>query len=79
MGSISKRKQSAEGGAGWFRLGGNFVFIYVLLGLLVFYILSVQLGAGSLSEEVFAVGNIIVEALLVFYLIRNGRRGSEKA
>jgi hypothetical protein len=49
----------------------DFVFVWVLLGLLVFYIFSVQLGTGALSETVFAGGNIVVEALLVFYLIRN--------
>ncbi|MGD0028438.1 MAG: hypothetical protein ABSC91_05815 [Candidatus Bathyarchaeia archaeon] len=49
----------------------NFIFVWILLGLLVFYIFSVQLGTGTLSEAVFAVGNIVVEALLVFYLVRN--------
>ena len=49
----------------------NFIFVWILLGLLVFYIFSVQLGTGTLSEVVFAVGNIVVEALLVFYLLRN--------
>ena len=49
----------------------NFIFVWILLGLLVFYIFSVQLGTGTLSEAVFAVGNIVVEALLVFYLLRN--------
>jgi hypothetical protein len=49
----------------------NFIFVWILLGLLVFYIFSVQLGTGTLSESVFALGNIVVEALLVFYLFRN--------
>jgi hypothetical protein len=49
----------------------NFIFVWTLLGLLVFYIFSVQLGTGVLSEVVFAVGNIVVETLLVFYLLRN--------
>lgn len=49
----------------------DFIFVWILLGLLVFYIFSVQLGTGRLSEAVFAVGNIVVEALLVFYLFRN--------
>ena len=49
----------------------DFIFVWILLGLLVFYIFSVQLGTGTLSEVVFAVGNIVVEALLVFYLLRN--------
>jgi hypothetical protein len=49
----------------------NFIFVWILLGLLVFYIFSVQLGTGTLPELVFALGNIVVEALLVFYLFRN--------
>jgi len=49
----------------------NFIFVWILLGLLVFYIFSVQLGTGTLPEAVFAAGNIVVEALLVFYLLKN--------
>jgi len=49
----------------------NFIFVWVLLGLLAFYIFSVRLGTGTLTEVVFALGNIVVEALLVFYLVRN--------
>jgi heme/copper-type cytochrome/quinol oxidase subunit 2 len=49
----------------------NFIFVWILLGLLVFYIFSVQLGTGTLPELVFALGNIVVEALLVSYLFRN--------
>jgi hypothetical protein len=41
------------------------------MGLLVFYIFSVQLGTGLLSQIVFASGNIIVEAILIFYLLKN--------
>ena len=63
------------------RVAKDFIFVWVLLGLLVFYIFSVQLGTGTLSEMVFALGNIAVEALLVFYLLRNRdktRRESRK-
>jgi len=49
----------------------NFIFVWILLGLLVFYIFSVKLGTGKFSEVVFALGNILVEILLVFYLFRN--------
>ena len=45
----------------------DFVFVWVLLGLLVFYIISIQIG----SAAVFAAGNIFVEALLIIYLLRN--------
>jgi len=53
------------------RLVKNFIFVWVLLSLLVFYIFSVQLGTGAFSEAVFALGNVVVEVLLIFYLVRN--------
>jgi hypothetical protein len=52
-------------------LSKKFIFVWILLGLLVFYILSVKLGTGIFSELFFALGNIAVEALLIFYLFRN--------
>ena len=45
----------------------DFIFVWVLIGLLVFYIISVNIG----SSLVFAAGNIIVEMLLIAYLVRN--------
>jgi len=63
------------------RVAKDFIFVWVLVGLLVFYIFSVQLGTGTLSEVIFALRNIAVEALLVFYLLRNRdktRRESRK-
>ncbi len=70
-GSKPKRKDDVQKKAGIFRVARDFVFVWVLLGLLIFYIFSIQLGGGALSEAVFAFGNIVVEALLVLYLIRN--------
>jgi Flp pilus assembly protein TadB len=67
--SVRPYKTQLKATAG--RIAKNFIFIWILLGLLVFYIFSVQLGTGRLSEVVFAMGNIVVEALLVFYLFRN--------
>jgi membrane protein implicated in regulation of membrane protease activity len=52
-------------------LAKDFIFVWTLLGLLIFYIFSVQLGTGTLPEVVFVAGNIVVEVLLVFYLLRN--------
>jgi len=48
-------------------VGRDFIFVWVLMGLLVFYIISVSIG----SSLVFAAGNIIVEMLLIAYLVRN--------
>lgn len=45
----------------------NFVFVWVLLSLLVFYIVSIQIG----SVAIFAAGNVVMEVILVIYLIRN--------
>ena len=77
-GSKPKRKDDAQKKVGTFRVARDFVFVWVLLGLLIFYIFSIQLGGGALSEAVFAIGNIIVEALLVLYLIRNRTGRSEQ-
>lgn len=48
-------------------VGKDFIFVWVLIGLLVFYIISVNIG----SSLVFAAGNIMVEVLLIAYLVRN--------
>jgi cobalamin synthase len=52
----------------------DFVFVWVLLGLLVFYIISIQIGSAAL----FAAGNIFVEALLIVYLLRNRKEKAQQ-
>jgi Flp pilus assembly protein TadB len=59
---LSKQKT-----AGATRLMQDFTFVWVLLGLLIFYIISIKIG----SAGIFAAGNILVEALLVIYLVKN--------
>jgi Flp pilus assembly protein TadB len=59
---------SQQKGAG--RLVKDFFFVWVLLGLLVLYIVSISKGSGVL----FAAGNIFFEAILITYLIRNKRK-----
>jgi len=54
----------------------SFAFVWVLLGLLVFYISTIQLGATTLTEVVFAIGNVVVEILLILYLIKNREHNS---
>lgn len=49
------------------RLAKDYVFVWVLIGLLIFYIISIELD----SAPIFAAGNIVVEALLIAYLIRS--------
>jgi uncharacterized membrane protein len=51
----------------------NFIFVWVLLGLLVFYIVSINIG----SSVIFAAGNIIVEILLLVYLVRSKKKESK--
>jgi 4-hydroxybenzoate polyprenyltransferase len=79
--SKSRRKDGLRGKGSVFRMGKEFAFVFVLLGLLVFYIFSIQLARASalgvLAEAVFTVGNIIVEVLLVLYLLRNREKESE--
>jgi Flp pilus assembly protein TadB len=71
--SRTRRKESSQTTAGTAKLGKNFVFVWVLLGLLVFYIVSVNIG----SSVIFAAGNIVVEAILIVYLVKNRRKESE--
>jgi cobalamin synthase len=52
----------------------SFVFVWILIGLLFFYILSVRIG----SALVFAIGNIAVEVILLAYLLKNKAERSEK-
>ncbi len=47
----------------------DFTFVWFLLGLLGFYVVSVSQGSALL----FAVGNIVVEALLLLYVFRSGK------
>ncbi len=50
----------------------DFTFVWFLAGLLVFYIVTVSQG----SALVFAVGNIVVEALLLLYVLRSGKEAA---
>ncbi len=52
---------------GVFRRIRDFIFVWVLVGLLALYVVSVNMG----SKELFAEGNIVVEVVLVFYLVSN--------
>jgi ABC-type Fe3+ transport system permease subunit len=52
------------------RLSRDFIFVWVLLGLLVFYIVSIDLG----SDWIFAIGNIFVELMLIIYVLRNNTK-----
>jgi hypothetical protein len=74
--SRARRKRSGQRAARTLgRLLTEFIFVWVLLGLLVFYIISIDIG----SDWIFAAGNIFVEAVLILYLIINRTRKSEEA
>ena len=45
----------------------NFIFVWILLSLLLLYIISINRGSAIL----FAIGNIVVEAMLIIYLLKN--------
>jgi len=54
----------------------DFVFVWVLAALLVLYIVTIN----NSSSLVFAAGNVVVEAVLVVYTVRNrGRRNLPSA
>lgn len=62
-------RKSRRQGAHFNRFGflRDFVFVWVLLGLLGLYIVSIDRG----SSIVFASGNVVVEALLIAYTVKN--------
>ena len=63
-----RRKRFTEGTRIFSRVKlKDFVFVWVLAGLLGLYIVSIY----RTSSLVFAAGNLIVEAILVVYTIRN--------
>jgi Flp pilus assembly protein TadB len=63
----TRRKESEQTKANVTSIVKNFAFVWVLLGLLIFYIVSIQIG----SIVIFAAGNILVEILLIVYLLKN--------
>lgn len=68
-------KESGKATAGKANPAKDFIFVWVLIGLLVFYIISVNIG----SSLVFAAGNIAVEMFLIAYLVRNRQRKLQQA
>jgi hypothetical protein len=69
-----RRALHPKGGRNLSHVITDFIFVWVLLGLLVFYIISIDIG----SDLIFAVGNVLVEALLILYLVLNWKRGSKE-
>jgi hypothetical protein len=65
----SSRAERKEGAQKWslIKLVKDFTFTWILLGLLVFYIISINIG----SSTIFAIGNIVVEVILILYILRN--------
>ncbi len=47
----------------------NFVFVWIMLGLLALYIVSISGG----SYTLFAAGNLVVEAILAVYVLVQGK------
>jgi len=49
------------------RVAGHFMILWILLGLLAFYVIAVDLG----SALFFALGNIAVEIIILVHITRN--------
>ncbi len=64
---LYRRRPSKAGGRGALRPVKDFAFVWFLLGLLLFYIVAVGQG----SSLLFALGNIVVEGLLLLYVLRS--------
>jgi len=73
---LESRKKRKEGErkreSGIRRLLTDFIFVWVLLSLLIFYIVSIDIG----SDMLFAAGNVLVEVLLIIYLLKNKTKES---
>lgn len=70
----SRKEDDVKGTRRLTRSIKDFVFVWVLLGLLIFYIVSIDIG----SDWLFAAGNIFVEVLLLLYLLKNRTRDSKQ-
>ena len=57
------------------RVAKDFIFVWILLCLLVLYIVSVGQG----SYLLFAVGNIVVEIVLIVYVVKSGKSSQPAA
>ena len=66
------RQSRFETGSRIVRWIKDFVFVWILLALLVLYVVSI----GEGSYLLFAVGNIVVEIVLVAYVIQSGKSSS---
>lgn len=64
-----RRKRHPQGAQTPSRFSTDFVFVWVLIGLLALYIVSIYRS----SSTVFVAGNVIVEIVLIVYAIRNSR------
>lgn len=73
VGSKRKEKERSHAKSRLATLPRDFVFVWVLFGLLALYIVSINIGSAIL----FAAGNIFTEVLLIIYTVKN-RTGSEK-
>jgi hypothetical protein len=65
--SRKSREKNSQTKARQFRSVRDFVFVWVLLGLLGLYIASIDVG----SSMIFAAGNVVVEAILILYTLKS--------
>lgn len=63
------RQSRVETGSRIVRRIKDFVFVWILLALLVLYVVSI----GEGSYLLFALGNIVVEIVLVVYVVQSGK------
>lgn len=71
--SKNKRSHAARSKLGPRDFVKDFVFVWVLLGLLAFYIVTINVK----SPVIFAVGNVLVEVLLILYLRFNKTKATD--
>lgn len=70
---VDSKKRREQQGQGLSKFVSDFVFVWILLGLLILYIVSID----RRSAVMFAVGNAVVEIILLAYVVRNRSLSSE--
>jgi len=74
MDSKGKAKNKSHTKTDLVTLTRDFVFVWVLLGLLILYIVSIYKG----SSILFAAGNVFTEVVLIIYTVKNRTGKSEE-
>ena len=74
---VSSRAERKEDTEKWSLVKAvkDFTFSWILVGLLIFYIITIYLS----SSPLFAAGNVAVEVILILYIVKNRTKAHARA